>query len=44
MDLVRKILLKLEETSYPELDYKFTIEGFSDDDISYHVMTLMRQT
>jgi hypothetical protein len=40
MDLVRKILLKLEDTSYPEPDYKFTIEGFCNDDISYNVMLL----
>ena len=40
MDLVRKILLELEDTPYELGGFDLELEGYSPDQISYHVMLL----
>ena len=40
MDLVRKILLELEDTPYELGAFDLELEGYSPDQISYHVMLL----
>ena len=40
MDLVRKILLELEDTPYELGGFDLELEGHSPDQISYHVMLL----
>ena len=40
MDLVRKILLELEDTPYGLGGFDLELEGYSPDQISYHVMLL----
>jgi len=40
MDLIRKILLKIEDIPYPNISNEFTIQDYHEDQISYHVMLL----
>ena len=40
MDLVRKILLELEDAPYESGGLDLELEGYSPDQISYHVMLL----
>ena len=40
MDLVRKILLKVEGLPFDGRFYDVSVEGRSDDEITYHVMLL----
>ena len=40
MDLVRKILLELEDIPYELGGFDLELEGYSPDQISYHVMLL----
>jgi hypothetical protein len=40
MDLVREVLLKVEELPFDGRFYDVKIEGRSDDEITYHVMLL----
>ena len=40
MDLVRKILLELEDTPYELGGFDLELKGYSPDQISYHVMLL----
>ena len=41
MDLVRKILLALEEQESGFAEHKFKVEGYSEDEVGYHVLLLM---
>jgi hypothetical protein len=40
MDLIREILLKVEELPYDGGFHDVSIEGHTDDEISYHVLLL----
>ncbi len=40
MDLIRKILFALVEKPHTDEHHKIEIEGFSEEDISYHVKLL----
>lgn len=40
MDLARKILLQLEEVPYRGGAQRVALEGYSDDEVSYHVLLL----
>jgi len=40
MDLIREILLKVEELPFDGAFHDITVEGRSDDEITYHVMLL----
>ena len=40
MDLVRKILMKLENAHYNMSDIDLKIEGYNREEVSYHIMLL----
>lgn len=40
MDLVRQVLLKVEEATYDENSISIQLEGYSEGEISYQVMIL----
>jgi hypothetical protein len=40
MDVVRKILLSLEETSSMSAPYDFKVEGYSEEEITYNLILL----
>lgn len=40
MDLARQILLKIEESPYEDAPLDIQVDGFNDEEISYHVLLL----
>ena len=42
MELVRKILVEVEALTDPRGAYRLTFDGFSDEEISYHIQLLAK--